>query len=589
MRQGLGPIAWILLFSAGAGAVPAAAQVVGGTPGIGSTIDSLPPLPTSGYGVGGALSPGYAVNPDLIQAPPPSTRLGTLGGGVTTLQQYDPSAPAYLIRPTVAISEMLTDNARQTSVNRTADLVTHIAPGLSVSADTPRVQGVLTASFGYDKFIFASDQDRPIASLYSSSFVTVVPDNLFVDMKGSVSEASQLGAAGFTPVSQLPRSSLTPVISTMFSPYLRKSYKDLADAELRYSYSTTSTGGGVIGSALATSPAQQNTTALADTTTNQGTLTISTGPEFNRLISKLTIDASKTASTSVAANSRVTGYNDVEYLIVPGVSALGLIGYENIHYGVGTAATTVGVAWQVGGRLNLGSDTQYATIRYGKKEGNEGFTGAVHYDITPATILTAEASQARGSQQQQIANALTQSSLDLTGRGIINQNGLPTIFVNPAFSIQNTVFDSTNYSISIVSSIGVNRLSLFGTYTQRTTLGSLAGTSALPSTAVGVHFNWSRDIRPDLTGNLDVGYSTASNLTVSTANNPSTSTLINKSNAMNAALSLNYLFNETLTGSVAYNLSYQTNAPSFANASATTITVGNILTNQLIFALTKTF
>ena len=291
----------------------------------------------------------------------------------------------------------------------------------------------------------------------------------------------------------------------------------------------------------------------------------------------------------MAANSRVTGYDDVEYRIAPGIAALGRIGYENIHYAAAPAATAVGVAWQVGGRLNLGSDTQYATIRYGKKEGNQGLTGAVHYDITPATILTAEASQERGSQQQQIANALTQSSLDLTGRGIINQNGLPTTFVNPAFGIQNSVFDSTNYSVNITSSIGVNRLSLFGTYTQRTTLGGSAGSSALPSTGVGVHFSWSRDIRPDLTGNLDVGYSTVSNLTVSTANNPGTSTLINKTNAMTAALSLNYLFNETLTGSVAYNLSYQTNAPSFANANATTITVGNILTNQLIFALTKTF
>src|SRR4249920_2465653 len=112
MRQGLGPTAWILLFAAGAGALPAAAQVVGGAPRIGSTPDSLPPLPTSGYGVGGALSPGSTVNPDLIQPQASSTRLGTLGGGVTTLQQYDPAAPAYLIRPTLTGSEMLTDNAR---------------------------------------------------------------------------------------------------------------------------------------------------------------------------------------------------------------------------------------------------------------------------------------------------------------------------------------------------------------------------------------------------------------------------------------------------------------------------------------------
>jgi hypothetical protein len=56
---------------------------------------------------------------------------------------------------------------------------------------------------------------------------------------------------------------------------------------------------------------------------------------------------------------------------------------------------------------------------------------------------------------------------------------------------------------------------------------------------------------------------------------------------MNADLSLHYLFNETLTGSVAYNLIYQTGAPSISNANV--VTVGNILTNRLIFALNKTF
>src|SRR5437016_1133342 len=186
MRQGLGPTAWILLFAAGAGALPAAAQVVGGTPGVGSTPDSLPPLPANGYGIGGALSPGNAVNPDLIQAPQaPSTRLGTPGAGVTTLQQYDPNAPAYLIRPTLTVGEMLTDNARQTTVNRTADFITQLKPGLSVSADTPRLQGLLNASFEYDKYAFATDQDRRFATLYGSGFVTAIPDMLFVDLKSN--------------------------------------------------------------------------------------------------------------------------------------------------------------------------------------------------------------------------------------------------------------------------------------------------------------------------------------------------------------------------------------------------------------------
>src|SRR5205814_115605 len=148
-----------------------------------------------------------------------------------------------------------------------------------------------------------------------------------------------------------------------------------------------SSGGGALGGALAISPSLRNTTAFADATSNEGTLTIATGRDFNRLLSRLTIDASQTESSSVAANSRVTGYDDLEYRIAPGIAALGRIGYENIHYAAAPAATTVGVAWQVGGRLNFGSDTDYVSFRYGKQEGSYGFSGAAHYQITPATLL----------------------------------------------------------------------------------------------------------------------------------------------------------------------------------------------------------
>src|SRR5437764_10482868 len=197
---------------------------------------------------------------------------------------------------------------------------------------------------------------------------------LFVDLKSNISQASQLGAAGFSSIPQLPKSSLVPIITASASPYLRRSYYGLVDSELRYRYSTTSSGGGPLGSALSISPSLQNKGTFGDATSNEGTLTVATGRDFNRLLLKLTIDASKTESTSAAANSRVTGYDDLEYRIVPGVAALGRIGYENIHYAAAPAATTAGVAWELGGRLNFGSDTDYLNFRYGKHEGTYGFS-----------------------------------------------------------------------------------------------------------------------------------------------------------------------------------------------------------------------
>ena len=104
----------------------------------------------------------------------------------------------------------------------------------------------------------------------------------------------------------------------------------------------------------------------------------------------------------------------------------------------------------------FGSDTDYAILRYGKQEGIYGFSGAVHYQITPATLLTAEALHGLGSQQDQIANTLTQSSLDPFGidrRSVRSADGV----CEPAFGIQNDVFRSKSYRINLTTTIGVNR------------------------------------------------------------------------------------------------------------------------------------
>ena len=596
MKQGCGLPIWMILSAAGASALPAVAQVpataqVSATarvpdaaPSTLTAPDSLPSLPVSGYGVGGALSPATAVNPDLVHAPPaPSISLSVPGAGVTTLQQGDPRTPAYLIRPRITVGETLTDNVRLTPKNRVADFETQLSPGLSISADTPRFRGILDANLEYDKFVFAPDQDRLFLSLYGNGTVTAIPDMLFVDVQANRSQASLVGSAGFASVSQQSKNSTTPVTVASISPYLRRSYAGLVDSELRYRFGTTSSAGGGFGNNALTTPILQTSSALADSSLNQGTLTVATGRDFEKLLSRLTLDVSKVDSSSVAANSRSTAYNDIEYRFTSGVAALGRLGYENIRYRDAPDATTAGIAWQIGGRLNFGNDTDYATLRYGKQEGIYGFSGAAHYQITPATALTMAGGNSLGSLQDLATNTLTQSSLDPYGR-IVDQFGLPTAFVNPSFSLLNDVVRSKSYRVDLTTTIGVNRLSLFGTFDRRTSLG----TTAPPSPSIGVHFLWAREVRPDLTANFAVGFVNTKNLAVMPVSSaPVTTTLIDNTNTATADLNLQYLFNETLTGSATYSLVYQTNGPSISSANV--VTVGNILTNRLIFSLTKTF
>ena len=580
MKRAARGAASVLVVAGCFGAVPAAAQLV--VP----ASDVLPALPQSGFGVANPLNPPSPVGPTGLATAlaGPSLRLPHPGTGIAPLQQNDPTAPAILIRPFVGLTETLTDNARQTP-QRTADLETQIAPGLSVSADTPRLQGVLGGSFEYDKYAIATDQDRHFINLYGNGTAIVLPDTLFADAQASISQASQLGGVGFAPVSQLPSASQSQIYSLNASPYLRKSYDGLIDGELRYRYSLVHSGNPA--TTLIVSPGLPAATNLADSMSHEGTLTVATGRDFQRLQSRLTLDASELESGAPIANTRLTAYDDVQYRIIDAIAALGRIGYEDINYPSTPGASTVGPAWQIGSRVDFGPDGDYAVLRYGKQERIYGLSGALRLQITPSMVVTASASRGLSSEQEDIANTLSSSSLEPSG-ALVDQLGLPTALVNPEFSLANGVFREKTYRLGVTETIDVNTFSLFASYDQRSTLATTLGVPPPPaSKAISVNFGWTRDIRPGLSASFSVGYGTVSNLNVATASNPTNVTTIGNTSTANGALAVNYVFNETLTGSVAYTAVYQTGAPTVTGGN--TITTGNILTNRLSFILSKTF
>ena len=129
--------------------------VTGGAPAVqpalpGGGPDILPLVPGGGFGFPNALNPPTATNnaapPIAAVAPTSPLGLSPLGFGVVPLQANDPNAPAYLIRPYASIAETFTDNVHYAHSPRDAAAYTNLAPGVSFSADTPRLQAVLTGN-----------------------------------------------------------------------------------------------------------------------------------------------------------------------------------------------------------------------------------------------------------------------------------------------------------------------------------------------------------------------------------------------------------------------------------------------------------
>ena len=571
---------------AAAGAQPQPALPGGGP-------DILPLAPGGGFGFPNPLNSPNAVGnvapPAAPVAPTNPLGLAPLGLGVVPLQANDPNAPAYLIRPFASVSETLTDNVRNVHSPRDPAAYTNLAPGVTISADTPRLQAVLTGNLNTALYIPTSDLNQVYGSLYANGFGTIVPDALFVNFNSLVTQSSAQPGFGFQNLSQVSPNQQTQVYSTTISPFLRKSYDGLVDTQLQYTFNSTNYGGNttVVATPLAAP------TNLASSTSSEGTFIASTGPDFSRaLSSRLTLDASNYNSGSTNQNSQASAFTDFEYRIAPQAAALARVGYQNIQYPHAPAATFVGPTWLVGGAIGTysigtyGSGPGYIALEYGRQQGVYGFTGSARYNITPTMLFTASLSQGVSSPGQDIGSTLGTSTLDPYGSIVDVYSGLPVTFYSSGLGLTNNPYRQHMLNFGVTEAIERDRYSLYGYFANQqslapTTSALTTPTTSAPTKSVGVNFSWSRDIRPDLNGYASLGYFNSSNVITRTGGAP-----VSTQNSLTAYIGVNYSLAQNLTGSIFYSFSYQPNGNGFGG------TLGrgaDVVVNQLTFQLSKTF
>jgi len=547
------------------------------TPASGTPPEILPPTPTGPFGLPNPLTPPNALPSGITAAPPAqapySLTLPSPGAGITTLQQYNPNAPAILIQPTATVGEILTDNVFYTHSDRTAAAETTLTPGVSISADTPRLQGVATAQVQGSLYTPTSSLDQIFADVYANGTLTVVPDHFFVDAASSISQASNLPGLGFVNASQLPRTQQTQVYTNTISPYLRESYDGEVDTELRYRFGATNFGGNTATTASIL-PTENNN--LASGILNEGTLTVATGRNFQRAMSRLTVDVSGFNSNSTSQNSQFSSYDDLQYQITPDIAALGRIGYQNIRYPFAPAATFAGPTWLVGGRLGLGGNYGYVSLEYGVQQGVYGFTGSALYQVTPTITVQASLVQGINSPAEFLQTSLANSTLSPNGAIVDQSLGLPTNFYLPGSGLTNTVYREHLFNAQITDSIGPNSYGIYGYYTNQT---PLTPPVTAPTKSAGANLSWTRDIRPNLNGTASVGYANTSN-----AVSPVTLTAVSSINTLSASLGVNYLFARALTGSLLYSFTYEPNGATVLSGRN-----GDVVVNSLQLQLTKAF
>lgn len=604
---------WLVLFPGATAAIPAAAQTSEGgapsssgtgpeagpgpagtgggavtTPALpGGVPDILPPPPIGGFGLPSPVAPPGSVNneaPTLTS--PPTLRLQP-SAGVVPLQAYDPNAPAILIRPSVSLGETFTDNVNYVHAPRKFAAITQLGGGATASVDTPRLQAVATGQAS--EYIYlpssslssSSNSNQLSGNLYANGHATIYPDLLYVDAQSLLTPSTTLPGFGFQNLSTLPRNQQTLQFVNNISPYLIKSFGSLADTELRYTFSSGNYGGNTT---VTTSPSTPGLNSLASTTLNEGTFIAATGQDFQKVLARFTADAAQINGSFANQSTQVSGYNDFQYNFTPTIAALGRAGYQNQRYPGSPAATFAGATWLAGGRVGtVGPDQPaYVALQYGKQQGVYGFTGSSQVNITPSMVFSANLVQGVSSQGQLFASNLSNSTLTLSG-SIVNQStGLPTTFFSPGLGLSNSVFRQHLFNAGLTDALPPNYYSLFAFYNEQQQLST---TAAAPTKSLGVNFGYSRDIRPDVSGSASLGFVNSVNSpTVVPGTNTVNFSQTTSFDSVNATLGLNYVLARTLTLSIVYSFSYQTNGTVLSGGRN-----GDVFANQLQFLLSKTF
>ena len=560
-------------------AVPVEAQpVTGSSPGggvpAGTGPDVLPPVSSGPFGLPNPLAPPDALPNGITPAEPaqPASPLALPepGAGISTLQLYDPNAPAILIQPYLSVGERFIDNVNFTHSDRIAAAETSLIPAVSISADTPRLRGVLSAQAYGNLYVPSAGLDQVVGNLFGGGTATIAPDRLFVDANSVITQGSTLPGLGFVNTSLLPRNQQTQVFATSISPYLRESFDGMVDTELRYRFGSTNFGGNTAATAT------PETNNLANGILNEGSFIAATGRNFERALSRLTVAASDFNSNSTNRNTQFSSYDDLQYRITPDISALARVGYQNLQYPLAPLASFAGATWLAGGQLGLGPNYGYVSLEYGRQQGVYGFTGSANYQVTPTITVVANLVQGVSSPGQYLQGSLANATLNPYGSIVDQYSGLPTAFYSPGLGLTNGVYKQHLFNGQITDSIGRDRYSLYGYYTNQQ---SLTPPITAPTKSIGGYATWDRDIRPNLNGSASVGYA-------NTANAVAVNTVIpiGTINTLSANIGVNYLFARNLTGSVFYTLTYQPNG-----AVVTAGRSGDVVVNSLQFFLRKAF
>ena len=517
------------------------------------------------------------------------------------------TTPSWLVQPSIGVDAGVTDNALRVNSPRRADFFTVISPAVVVSGDTARLKVNLAYTPQISIYATQSSQTRADQFFSGQALGIIVPDMLFIDLRGNVSVTSLTGNGLQDTVSNSNYNRQNEVTTTTFSitPYAEHRFGGYGTARLGYSFNRTLQDlnqNQVTTQNLLAQNSQnaQNLNALGtpaygavgNLTTQRERFSYATGENLGRFNDFLTAQAIQyNGSGSYRGAFRNEVQDELGYALTRRITALAGIGYQDIRYAGSPQVRIREPSYNFGARYTPNPDSTL-TVLYGRHDGIGSISFDGQYAPTARTRLIGRYSTGITSDLEETQDVLEASTVGSNGLVTDTATGAP-VSSGSFFGIENGVYKVRRLSLNALLLQDRNSYSVGLVYEDRTNLTNtpnVLGNTVVPagqsSTSVYGTFSWQHELTPDINSNVGVQYGVTNNTQQFLGASTGTQ------NTFSVTAGLTRQLTETLTGNVRYTFTSQSggngvnsgvlNATAFGNT-------GSYTENAVLVGLRKSF
>lgn len=461
-----------------------------------------------------------------------------------------------------------------------------IAPDLFFTGTTSRLNVALGYSPRLAIYPSSSDQTLISQNFNGSVNATIVPDLLYLNLRGISSLSSRFGNTSTLSNSFVSKSEAVQTTSVSISPYLQRTFGTHGTATVGYVYAQTFQDGDNDFSSTYFAPnaaqtAGFGTTGNLQTNTEYGSYV--TGEDLGRFQYALSASANQySGSYFYQGASTYSITNRLSYLVYRWLTVFVTGGYENYDYphsGYRLNQPT----WTVGVTLTPNESSEL-TVQYGQVSGIDTILANATYSPTARTRIfgsyTVGIETGLGARQALLGS----TSVGVGGVLLDNLSGAPTL-ANSYLASQSPLSRVKTATIGGALLLDRDSFTVTAGHSEFEQLGnsvSILGVATPVGTKTSTSYvsgTWQHELNPSTSLYTGATYSISDNGVYYGAGGASQDTL-------QLYTSLNHVFTDTLSGSLTYN-----HAERFGNAARNLPAAfgGSASQNTVLVGLRKSF